>query len=130
MVNGEWFGAGGMEEKKLKRIRRHKRIRNKVWGTKQRPRLCVYRSLANFQAQLIDDFNQKTLLSVSTQDKEFKKNKAFGGNLNAAKALGKILAERAKNKGITEVVFDRGGFLYHGRVASFAQSAREGGLKF
>ena len=122
--------VNGMDAKKLKRIRRHKRIKKKIWGSKEQPRLCVYRGLSNFHAQLIDDLSQKTLLSVSTQDKEFKKNKIFGGNVAAAKALGKILAEAAKTKGISKVVFDRAGFLYHGRVRSFAQSAREHGLKF
>ena len=99
-------------------------------GTKIRPRLCIYRGLANIQAQLIDDIEEKTLVSVSTQHKDFKKGITYGGNVKAAALLGKILAEQAKSKGITEVVFDRGGFLYQGRVKALADSAREHGLKF
>lgn len=119
-----------MKEKLLKRIRRHKRIRRKIFGTKIRPRLCVYRGLANIRAQLIDDMTEKTLLSVSTYDKDFKKKPACGGNAKAAEALGELLAERAKKKGIIEVVFDRAGFLYHGRVKALAESARKHGLRF
>jgi large subunit ribosomal protein L18 len=92
--------------------------------------LCVKRGLANLQAQLIDDINQRTLISVSTQDKEFKKKIPYGGNVQAAKTLGAILAERAKNKKIKKVVFDRAGLLFHGRIKAFAQSCREQGLEF
>lgn len=119
-----------MKAKLLKRIRRHKRIRRKIFGTETCPRLCVYRGLANIRAQLIDDMTEKTLLSVSTYDKDFKKKPACGGNVKAAEALGEVLAERAKNKGIIKVVFDRAGFLYHGRVKALAESARKHGLKF
>ena len=119
-----------MKEKILKRIRRHKRIRKKLVGTKERPRLCLYRGLVNIHAQVIDDINGKILLSVSTQDKDIKKKIGYGGNVKAAKLLGKLLAEQAKNKGVNEVVFDRAGFLYQGRVKALADSAREHGLKF
>ena len=119
-----------MKEKTKKRIRRHKRIRKKVFGSEGRPRLCVYRGLANIHAQLIDDINEKTLLSVSTKDKSFKKELAYGGNAKAAQVLGELLVEKAKKKGITEVIFDRAGFHYHGRVKALAESAREHGLKF
>lgn len=119
-----------MREKVEKRKRRHKRIRKKIFGTEVRPRLCVFRGLANIQAQLIDDINEKTLLSVSTQDKEIKKITGYGGNSKAAEFLGRILAERAKKSGITSVVFDRAGFHYHGRIKALAESARKHGLKF
>jgi len=119
-----------MKEKILKRIRRHKRIRRKIRGTEKRPRCCVYRGLANIHVQLIDDINDKTLLSVSTQDKGFKKNMSKGGNVKAAQLLGEVLVEEAKKKGISEVIFDRGGFLYHGRIKALAESARKHGLKF
>ncbi len=119
-----------MREKQIKRIKRHKRIRKRMLGTKTRPRLCIYRGLANIQAQLIDDIKEETLVSVSTQHKDFKKQISYGGNLKAAVLLGKVLAEQAKTKGIAEVVFDRGGFLYHGRVRALADSAREHGLRF
>lgn len=118
-----------MKEKIKKRIRRHKRVRKKVFGTESRPRLCVYRGLSNIQAQLIDDMNEKTLVCVSTQDKEFKKKITYGGNVKAALLLGEILTEQAKKKGITEVVFDRAGFIYHGRIKALAESCRKHGLK-
>lgn len=119
-----------MKNKRKQRIKRHKRIRKKIFGTETHPRLCVYCSLANTQAQFIDDINAKTLLCVSTQDKDFKKKIPYGGNVKAAKLLGKVVVERAKKKGIIEVVFDRAGFLYHGRVRALAESCREHGLKF
>lgn len=119
-----------MREVIEKRIRRHKRIRKKTIGTKARPRLCVYRGLANIHAQLIDDRAEETLLYVSTENKDFKKKIPYGGNVKAARTLGEILAEQAKKKGIAEVVFDRAGFLYQGRVKALAESARKHGLKF
>lgn len=119
-----------MSEKAKKRIRRHKRIRKKVFGQKECPRLCVYRGLANTHAQLIDDISGKTLISISTHDKDIKKKVAYGGNVKAASVLGEVLAERAKKKGINKVIFDRGGFLYHGRVKALAESIREHGIKF
>jgi len=109
------------------RLKRHIRVRAKISGTTERPRLCVYRSNANIQAQIIDDVKGITLVSASTLEKAFEGN---GGNKEAAKEIGKILAQRALDKGITAVVFDRGGYLYHGRVAELAAGAREGGLQF
>ncbi len=109
------------------RLKRHKRVRGKISGTAQRPRLSVYRSLENIYAQIIDDVAGVTLVSASTAEKSFKN---YGGNKDAAKEVGKILAERAAKKNITEVVFDRGGYVYHGRVQELAEGAREGGLKF
>ena len=109
------------------RLKRHKRIRAKISGTAARPRLAVYRSNANISVQIIDDENKVTLVSASTLEKAFEGN---GGNKVAARQVGKTIAERAAAKGITEVVFDRGGYLYHGRVSELADGAREGGLKF
>ena len=109
------------------RLKRHKRVRAKISGTASRPRLAVYRSNAHISAQVIDDVAGVTLVSASTHEKDFQGN---GGNKVAARAVGKLLAERAEAKGITEVVFDRGGYLYHGRVSELADGAREGGLKF
>ena len=109
------------------RLKRHKRIRAKISGTAARPRLAVYRSNANISVQIIDDENRVTLASASTLEKAFEGN---GGNKEAAREIGKIVAERAAAKGITEVVFDRGGYLYHGRVSELADGARESGLKF
>ena len=117
-----------MDQKRCNRIRRHKRIRKKIIGSAHCPRLCVYRSLKNTSVQLIDDISQKTVLSVSTYDKDFKKLLGYGGNIKAAVALGQRVAERAKNKKITKVVFDHGGFLYHGRIKAVAESARKHGL--
>ena len=109
------------------RLKRHKKIRARISGTAARPRLAVYRSNANISAQIIDDENKITLVSASTLEKAFEGN---GGNKEAARQVGKTIAERAAAKGITEVVFDRGGYLYHGRVSELAEGAREGGLKF
>ena len=110
-----------------KRLKRHKRVRAKISGTAATPRLCVFRSLKNIYVQIIDDVAGTTLVSASTIEKGFE---VYGGNKEAAKKLGVIVAERAKAKGIEEVVFDRGGYLYHGRVKELADGAREGGLKF
>ena len=112
---------------KKARIQRHKRVRGKVSGTADCPRLCVYRSTNNIYAQLIDDVNGVTLASASSLDKSIEGN---GGNKEAAKAVGKLIAERAKDKGIASVVFDRGGNIYHGRVKELAEGARESGLNF
>ena len=109
------------------RLKRHKRVRAKISGTADRPRLCVYRSNAHISAQVIDDVAGVTLVSASTHEKEFEGN---CGNKTAAKRVGALVAERAAAKGITDVVFDRGGYLYHGRVSELAEGAREGGLKF
>ena len=110
-----------------KRLIRHKRVRAKISGTAERPRLNVFRRLSNIYAQIIDDTTGKTLVSASTVEKGFEGN---GGNKEAAKKVGAMIAERAKAKGITEVVFDRGGYVYHGRVKELAEGAREGGLQF
>ena len=109
------------------RLKRHKRVRAKISGTAARPRLCVYRSNAHISAQIIDDVAGVTLVSASTQEKNFE---GLGSNKAAARKVGALLAEKAQAKGITEVVFDRGGYLYHGRVSELAAGAREGGLKF
>lgn len=110
------------------RLQRHKRVRGKVDGTTECPRLCVYRSLKNIYAQIIDDKTGVTLVSASTVEKDLQAN--YGGNKDAAKAVGLRLAEKALAKDIKDVVFDRGGYLYHGRVAAVADGAREGGLNF
>ena len=109
------------------RLKRHKRVRTKISGTPEMPRLNVFRSEANIYAQVIDDVNGVTLASASSLDKAIE---GYGGNIAAATAVGKLVAERAKAKGIETVVFDRGGYLYHGRVKALAEGAREGGLKF
>ena len=109
------------------RLQRHKRVRGKISGTAACPRLCVYRSLKNIYAQIIDDVNGVTLASANTLEKEFE---GLTGNCEGAKKVGLVLAERAKAKGISEVVFDRGGYIFHGRVAALAEGAREGGLEF
>ena len=108
----------------------HARVRTKVSGTPERPRLCVYRSLGHIYAQVIDDRTGKTLVSASSVDKETKKNLKGGGNVAAAKVIGKAVAERAKAAGVVKVVFDRGGYKYHGRVKALADAAREAGLQF
>ena len=115
------------EDKNKARQKRHLRVRNHISGTAERPRLNVFRSLSNIYAQVIDDVNGVTLVSASTKEKDFKN---YGGNIEAAKAVGEAVAKRALEKGITEVVFDRGGYVYHGRVAALAEAAREAGLKF
>ena len=114
-------------DKNAQRMKRHIRVRGKISGTPERPRLNVYRSNANIYAQIIDDVNGVTLVSANTLEKEFE---GTTGNCDAAKKVGTVLAERAKAKGIEEVIFDRGGYVYHGRVAALAEGAREGGLKF
>ncbi len=106
----------------------HSRIRKKVKGTSERPRLAVFRSLNHIYAQVIDDANGVTLCSASSVEKSAGADK--GGNIDAAKSIGKLIAERAKEKGINTVVFDRGGYIYHGRVKSLAEAAREAGLQF
>ena len=113
--------------KNAMRKHRHVRVRGKISGTPECPRLNVFRSNANIYAQLIDDVNGVTLASANTLEKEFE---GATGNAEAAKKVGLVLAERAKAKGIEVVVFDRSGYIYHGRVAALAEGAREGGLKF
>jgi large subunit ribosomal protein L18 len=110
------------------RVRRHYRVRKKIHGTAARPRLAVFRSNKHFTAQVIDDVAGRTIAAASTVEAELRGSGT--GNVEAAKAVGRLVAERAKAAGVTEVVFDRGGFLYHGRVAAAAEAAREAGLEF
>ena len=112
---------------KAQRLHRHKRVRGKVSGTPERPRLNVFRSETNIYAQIIDDTRGVTLVSASSLEKGFE---GPGSNCEAAKKVGETVAQRAKDKGIDTVVFDRGGYLYHGRVKALAEGAREGGLEF
>ena len=109
------------------RLKRHARVRGKISGTTERPRLAVYRSNAHISAQIIDDVNGVTLASANTYEKSFE---GIGSNKEAARKVGNTLAQRALEKGISAVVFDRGGYIYHGRVSELAEGAREGGLKF
>ena len=115
------------KDKNAQRLKRHTRVRAKISGTTERPRLAVYRSNANIYAQIIDDVRGVTLVSASTVEAAFE---GIGSNKEAAKKVGMKLAEKALANGITEVVFDRGGYIYHGRVSELAAGAREGGLKF
>jgi large subunit ribosomal protein L18 len=120
-----------MKIKKEKlRLKRHRMIRQKVIGSAEKPRLAVHRSLKNICAQLIDDVGNKTLFSLSSADKEIKQKFAYGGNIKAASFFGEVFAAKAKEKGISKIIFDRAGYLYHGRIKAFADSARKGGLQF
>ena len=112
------------------RRRIHVRTRKKIAGTSERPRLCVHRSTRHIRAQVIDDNIARTLVSASSLDKEVRKLIKGGGNIAASKVVGKMIAERARAKGVEKVVFDRGGYQYHGRVQALAEAAREAGLKF
>ena len=112
---------------RAQRIKRHKRVRAKIAGTPETPRLDVFRSNAHIYAQIIDDVNGVTLVAAASNEKEFE---GMGSNIEAAAKVGKLIAERAKSKGIEDVCFDRGGYLYHGRVKALADGAREGGLNF
>lgn len=118
------------ESKNVSRVRKHVRVRKKIKGTSERPRLNVYRSLSNIYAQIIDDISGNTLVSASSLDREIKEAVGYGGNKKAAAEVGKLVAKRAAEKGITKVVFDRGGYLYHGRVKELAEAARQTGLEF
>ena len=120
---------GRIDKNKIRK-RKHVRVRKKISGTSECPRLCVYRSNAHIYAQIIDDVAQTTLASASTFDKEIKGSVSVGSNIEAAKAVGKLIAERAAAKDIKVVVFDRSGYLYHGRVQALAEAAREAGLEF
>ncbi len=117
-------------KRERRRVRRHHRVRLRVFGTAQRPRLNVFRSNAHLYAQVIDDTTGRTLLSASTLDKELKGTVKTGGNMAAAVAVGRLVAERALKANVTTVVFDRGGYKYHGRIKALADAAREKGLKF
>ena len=118
------------ESKNIKRKVRHVRVRRKVAGTPERPRLSIYRSLSNMYAQIIDDTTGVTLASASTLDKEVKDSVNYGGNKAAAKIVGQLVAKKAMEKGVNQVVFDRGGYIYHGRIKELAEGAREAGLQF
>lgn len=123
-----------MIQSQLKRqngiARRHRRVRGKVSGTPERPRLCVFRSNSNIEAQVINDVTHTTICGVSTLSKEFKASGKKSGTVDGAAEIGKMIAEAAKSNNVSEVVFDRGGNLYHGRVKALAEAAREAGLKF
>lgn len=120
----------GIKKNVTQRTRRHARIRKKIFGTKERPRVSVRRSLKNLFIQLIDDTSGSTLVSVSTLDKDFKLKANYGGNVKAAQLVAELFAKKAKEKNVEKVVFDRGGCVYHGRVRSLADALRKEGLKF
>ncbi len=119
-----------LQDKELLRKKRHRRVRYKVSGTAERPRLNVSRSIQHIYAQLIDDTTGTTLISASTVDTTLRTTLKSGGNVEAARAVGKLVAERAQAKGVTTIVFDRGGYKYHGRIQALADGAREAGLQF
>ena len=116
--------------KEKARKKRHFRVRKKVTGTPDRPRLNVFRSVKHIYVQLIDDYSRRTLVAASSIDKELKGKMSKGGNIEAAKTVGQLVARRAVDKGVKKIVFDRGGYLYHGRIKALADAAREGGLEF
>lgn len=117
-------------DRKLTRVKRHMRIRSRLIGSVERPRLCVYRSNKHIYAQIIDDSQAKTLVFAGTLDPELKGKLPKTWDRDAAKSVGQLIAKRAKDKGIESVVFDRGGYIYHGRIAAVAEAAREAGLSF
>jgi len=119
-----------VNKKEFSRFKRHRRIRLKMQGTGQRPRLVVKPSLNNFSAMAVDDTQNKVIFSFSTGSKEFKQKIKHTGNIKAAQAFAEVFAAKAKEKGITKIIFDRAGFLYHGRVKNFAESLRKGGMEF
>lgn len=119
-----------VNDKNKNRVERHKRVRKKISGTPEKPRLNVYKSNANIYAQIIDDTEGKTLVQASSIDKELKETLKNGGNMEAAKAVGSLIGKRAKEKGIEKVVFDRSGYLYHGKIKELGDAAREAGLEF
>lgn len=121
---------GSLKPKELARLKRKKRIRKKITGTSQRPRLCVFRSVKHVYAMVIDDSKGETLASASTLSKEIRDDLKSGGNIAAAKKVGELIAKNSLEKNVREVVFDRNGYLYHGRVKALAIVAREKGLKF
>lgn len=118
------------QDKKAIKAKKHLRVRKKIFGTPERPRLSVFRSLNNIYAQVINDATGTTIAAASTLEKAVQEKVAFGGNIEAAKVVGQVIAEKAKAKGITRVVFDRGGCIYHGRIKALADAAREAGLEF
>ncbi len=120
----------GKASRNARRLKRHQRVRNKVFGTPEKPRMCVFRSAKNISVQIIDDTKGNTLVAASSIDKDLKDQIPYGGNKEAAKVVGEAVAKKALAAGIETVSFDRGGFLYHGRVKELADGAREAGLKF
>jgi large subunit ribosomal protein L18 len=123
------MSSSRMATRRDRRFRRHLRVRRKIAGTAERPRLVVFRSLRNIEGQLVDDVKGVTLVGLSTVSAALREQ-AEGNKTDLSRQAGKLLAERAKEQGITRVVFDRGGYIYHGRVKAFAEGAREGGLEF
>ena len=121
---------GKISTRLVSRLKRQKRIRKRVTGTTERPRLCVFRSSTHIYAQIIDDVTRSTLASASTLDKDFKENNNKSAGKDAATAIGRLVGARAIEKGISKVVFDRNGFLYHGRIKALSDGAREAGLNF
>ncbi|MBA2669707.1 MAG: 50S ribosomal protein L18 [Gemmatimonadetes bacterium] len=119
-----------VQERHVRRLKRHRRVRKKISGTTARPRLVVFRSLTNVEGQIVDDTQGVTLLGISTSSSDVKSESSELSKSERGRLAGKLLAQRAIEKGITKVVFDRGGFIYHGRVKAFAEGAREGGLEF
>lgn len=119
-----------MNKKELARAKRHGRIRKRMQGTKDKPRLVIRRSLNNFSGQIIDDAENKVLFSYSTASKDFKKKGASLGNIKTAQSFGESFSRMAKEKGISKIIFDRAGYLYHGRVKAFAEALRKGGMEF
>jgi large subunit ribosomal protein L18 len=117
-------------DKRVARIKKHKRVRKNIFGISERPRLCIFRSIKHIYAQVIDDKEGITLVSLSTLNPEIKKKGKYQGNVKAAEVLGSLLAKRLEEKGIKKVVFDRGGYLYHGRVKALAESVRKGKIVF
>ena len=116
--------------KKLARLKRHKKVRKEIWGSSERPRLCIFRSLKHTYAQVIDDEKRITLVSSSTLNSEIRDKVKYQGNIKAAEMLGGLLVRKLKEKGIKKVVFDRGGYLYHGRVKAVAEATRKGNIIF
>ncbi len=119
-----------MNKKELSRLKRHRRIKLRMQGNSQRPRLVVKRSLNNLSAMVVDDTQEKVIFSFSTASKEFKQKMKNSGSVKASELFGQVFSLKAKEKGITKIVFDRAGFLYHGRVKAFAESLRKGGMEF
>jgi large subunit ribosomal protein L18 len=119
-----------VKKKELLRAKRHARIKLRMHGTPERPRLIIHRSLKNLSAQIIDDTKNKTLFSLSSLDKQIRQKFPSAGNIKAAEYFGQVFAQKAKEKGITKIIFDRAGYLYHGRIKMFADSLRKGGLEF
>lgn len=119
-----------MKNKELQRLRRHRTIKLRMEGTAEKPRLVIHRSLKNLVVLVIDDIKNRTIFSMSTLDKEVKQKFASAGNIKAAEFFGEVFAKRAKEKGVTKLIFDRAGYLYHGRIKAFADSLRKQGLQF